>query len=109
MQTTYLEHDGQEYAFDPSSIVKIISENPQIGLALIQLPISIANSLMRSHNNLKWKDNPTKPGYYWVKSHDEIISIKEYSSKDIEIIFNTSLNGVIKNLFKFYGPLEPPE
>jgi hypothetical protein len=105
MQKTYSEHDSQEYTFDPSSIVKIISENPQIGLALIQLPISIANSLMRSHNNLKWKDNPTKPGYYWVKSSNETISIKEYSSKDINYIIDTSL----KSLLKFYGPLEPPE
>ena len=105
MQTTYLEHDRQEYTFDPSSIIKIISENPQIGLALIQLPITIANSLMRNHNNLKWKDNPTEPGYYWVKSHNETISIKEYSSKDINYIIDTSL----KSLLKFYGPLEPPE
>jgi len=105
MQTTYSGHDGQEYTFDPSSIVKIISENPQIGLALIQLPISIANSLMRSYHNLKWKDNPTEPGYYWVKSSNETISIKEYSSKDINYIIDTNL----KSLLKFYGPLEPPE
>jgi len=105
MQKTYSEHDSQEYTFDPSSIVKIISENPQIGLALIQLPISIANSLMRSYHNLKWKDNPTVPGYYWVKSSNETISIKEYSSKDINYIIDTSL----KSLLKFYGPLEPPE
>jgi hypothetical protein len=109
MQTTYLEHDRQEYTFDPSSIIKIISENPQIGLALIQLPITIANSLMRNHNNLKWKDNPTEPGYYWVKSHNGVISIKEYSSKDIDYIIDTGLNGVVKSLFEFYGPLEPPE
>jgi hypothetical protein len=109
MQTTYSGHDGKGYTFDPSAIIKIISENPQIGLALVQVPINIANALLNRHNELKWKDNPTKPGYYWVKSHDEIISIKEYSSKDIEIIFNTSLNGVIKNLFQFAGPLQPPE
>lgn len=100
-----MEKNEEEYTFDPSSIVKIISENPQIGLALIQLPISIANSLMRSYNNLKWKDNPTVPGYYWVKSNNEIISIKEYSSKDINYIIDTSF----ESLFKFYGPLQPPE
>jgi hypothetical protein len=101
--------DEPNYEFDPSSIVKLISTNPQIGLALIQVPISIANALIHKYVDIKWKDNPTKPGYYWVKSHDGAISIKEYSSKDVDTIINTGLNGVIKNLFQFAGPLEPPE
>ena len=108
MKQTYLEN-SDEYGFDPSSIITLLSQNPQIGLAVVQLPISIANALMHKYNDLKWLDNPTKPGYYWVKSHDEVISIKEYSSKDIETIVNTGLNGVIKSLFKFAGPLEPPK
>ena len=109
MQKTYSENDGQEYFFDPSSIITIISQNPQIGLALVQVPINIANALLRRYNDLKWMDNPTRPGYYWVKSCDEVISIKEYSSKDIDTIVNTSVNGIVKNLFQFAGPLEPPE
>lgn len=109
MQKTYSEHDDQQYSFDPSSIIKIISENPQIGLALVQVPINIANALLHGYNDLKWKDNPSKPGYYWVKSHDEVISIKEYSSKDIEYIVTGGLNGAIKNLYQFAGPLQPPE
>jgi hypothetical protein len=109
MKTTYSQNENEEYSFDPSSIIKIISQNPQIGLALVQVPINIANALLHRHNDLKWRDNPTKPGYYWVKSHDEVISIKEYSSKDIDTIVNTSVNGIIKNLFQFAGPLEPPE
>ena len=109
MQKIYSENDSQEYSFDPSSIIKIISQNPQIGLALIQVPIDIATALLHGYNDLKWKDNPTKPGYYWVKSHNEVISIKEYSSKDIDSIVNASLNAVIKNLFQFAGPLEPPQ
>ena len=109
MQKIYSENDSQEYSFDPSSIIKIISQNPQIGLALIQVPIDIATALLHGYNDLKWKDNPTKPGYYWVKSHNEVISIKEYSSKDIDTIVNTGLNGVVKSLFKFAGPLEPPK
>jgi hypothetical protein len=109
MKTTYLENHDEQYSFDPSSIIKIISQNPQIGLALVQVPINIANALLRRHNDLKWKDNPTKPGYYWVKTHDEVISIKEYSSKDIDTIVYTSTNGIIKNLFQFAGPLDPPE
>lgn len=113
MKQTYSEINKEQeesaYGFDPSIIVKIISEHPQIGLSLVQLPISIANALVHKYNDLRWSDNPTKPGYYWVKTHDEVISIKEYSSKDIEIIVNTGLNGVIKNLFKFAGPLQPPE
>lgn len=99
----------EKYEFDPTSIITLISENPQLGIALIQVPISIANALIHKYSDLKWKDNPTKPGYYWVKSHDGAISIKEYSSKDIDSIVNTGLNGIIKNLFQFAGPLEPPE
>ena len=97
------------YTFDPSAIIKIISHPPQFGLALIQVPIDIATALLHGYNDLKWKDNPTKPGYYWVKSHNEVISIKEYSSKDIDTIVSTELNGVVKSLFKFAGPLEPPK
>ena len=40
---------------------------------------------------------------------NEVISIKEYSSKDIDTIVSTGLNGVVKSLFKFAGPLEPPK
>lgn len=109
MKTTYSQNENEEYSFDPSSIVKIISQNPQIGLALVQVPIKIANALLSRYNDLKWMDGPTRPGYYWVKSYDEVISIKEYSSKDIDTIVNTSANGIIKNLFQFAGPLEPPE
>jgi hypothetical protein len=109
MKETCLNNSNEDsYAFDPSSIIKLISSNPEVGLALIQLPISIANNLIYNHNNLKWLDNPTRPGYYWVKSHDQVLSIKEYSSKDVEMIANSGLSGVIKNLFKFAGPLEPP-
>jgi hypothetical protein len=96
------------YGFDPSAIITIVSQHPKIGLALVQLPINIANALIHKYNDLKWSDNPTKPGYYWVKSHDGAISIKEYSSKDIDTIISTGLNGITKSLFKFSGPLEPP-
>jgi hypothetical protein len=109
MQTTYSGHDGQEYTFDPSAIIKIISENPKIGLALVQVPINIANTLLHRYNNLKWKDNPTKPGYYWVKSVEEVLLIKEYSSKDIDMIVSTSTENTNKNRFQFAGPIEPPE
>jgi hypothetical protein len=103
------KYSEEQYTFDPSSIIKIISQNPQIGLALIQVPIDIATALLHGYNDLKWKDNPTKPGYYWVKSHNEVISIKEYSSKDIDTIVSTGLNDSVKSLFKFAGPLEPPK
>lgn len=113
MKQTYSETNKEElessYGFDPSVIVKIISEHPKIGLALVQLPISIANALVHKYNSLRWSDNPSNPGYYWVKTHDEVISIKEYSSKDIEMIVKSELNGAIKNIFKFSGPLQPPE
>ena len=109
IESTSTTYDGNEYTFDPSSIIKIISENPQIGLALVQIPIDIANTLLSRYNNLKWKNNPSKPGYYWVKTHDKVISIKEYSSKDIDSIVNAGLNGVTTNLFQFAGPLDPPE
>jgi len=109
MKQIYSEANEEAYTFDPSSIITLLSQNPQIGLAIVQLPISIANALIYKHNNLKWKDNPTEPGYYWVKSHNGVISIKEYSSKDIDYIIDTGLNAVVKSLFEFYGPLEPPE
>jgi hypothetical protein len=91
MQTTYSDHDGQEYTFDPSAIIKIISENPQIGLALVQVPINIANTLLHRYNNLKWKDNPTKPGYYWVKSVEGVLSIKDRASIRVWVMPSPSI------------------
>jgi hypothetical protein len=98
-----MEKSEEEYAFDPSSIIKIISENPQIGLALIQLPINIANSLIRKCNEYRWSEYPSRAGYYWVNMNG-IISIKEYSSNDINSIVRL---GNSKN-YQYFGPLEPP-
>ena len=110
MSEEELEKEFQgHYGFDPTAIITLIAQNPQIGLALVQLPIALANALMHKHNDLKWSDNPTTPGYYWVKSPSGECSIKEYSSKDIDSIFNSGINGIVKNLFKFAGPLEPPQ
>ena len=102
-----LEKEFQgHYGFDPSAIVNIISENPQLGLALVQLPISIANALMRKHNDLKWLDHPTTPGYYWVRyKNGSGVGINEYSSKDITSIINTGH----MTSYEFAGPLEPPQ
>lgn len=105
MKTTYSELN-EGYTFDPTAIVNIISQNPQIGLAIVQLPITLANALIHNHNNLKWSDNPTVPGYYWVRyKNGSGVGINEYSSKDIATIINTGH----MNSYEFAGPLEPPQ
>lgn len=114
MQTTYSfnmddEDQNKNYSLDVSSIIKIVSENPTLGLALVQLPINLANSIIHKYTDLQWLNNPTRPGYYWVKSFDGTCSIKEYTSKDIEYITTSGLNGIVKNLYQFAGPLEPPK
>ena len=104
-----IEQDFQgHYGFDPTAIINIIAQNPQIGLALVQLPIAIANALVHKHNDLKWSDSPTTPGFYWVKLKESAAcEIKEYTSKDVDAIIN-SANPVVKT-FEFAGPLEPPQ
>ena len=107
MTEEQLEQEFQShYGFDPSSIINVISQNPQIGMALVQIPISIANSLMHKHNDLKWLSNPTTPGYYWVRyKNGSGIGINEYSSKDINTIITTGH----MTSYEFAGPLEPPK
>lgn len=114
MKKTYSEMNEEElenefqghYGFDPTAIINIISENPQIGLALVQLPITIANALIHKHNDLKWSENPTTPGFYWVRFKDgKNAGINEYSSKDITTIVTTGH----MTSYEFAGPLEPPE
>jgi hypothetical protein len=94
----------ENYEFDPSQIVQIIQENPQIGLAIVQLPIALANALMSGRSSPQWKDYPTLPGYYWLKMNGSL-SIKEYSSTEIDAII--SLGN--PRHYKYAGPLEPPK
>lgn len=94
----------RNYSFDPASVIEIISQNTELGLALVQLPINIANAIIHKYTELKWNDLPTSPGYYWVKMNG-LVSIKEYSSKEIELIIDTSHISDCK----FAGPLLPPK
>lgn len=95
--------ENEEYSFDPSSIIKIISENPNIGLSLIQLPIDIANSLINRCKEYEWCEYPSRAGYYWVDINGAI-SIKEYSTHEIESIISL---GNSKH-YRYCGPLQPP-
>ena len=92
------------YGFDPSKIIKVISENHDIGLALVQIPINIVNSIIGNLPDSNWKDYPTIAGYYWLKWNGHI-SIKEYSSTEINAIISM---GNPKEC-KYCGPLKPPE
>jgi hypothetical protein len=95
---------SDNYTFDPSSIIKVISENPNLGLALVQIPIDIAKSLIAKYSDLTWKDYPTIPGYYWLKSNGHL-SIKEYSSNEINSIISLGNS----TSYQYAGPIEPPK
>ncbi len=104
MKKTCCEDFSEDYAFDPSSIINIISENPQIGLAIVQLPIALANTLLTNKNSLQWSDHPTTPGYYWVNMNGAK-SIKEYSSVEIDAIINLGN----PRHYQYSGPILPPK
>lgn len=104
MKKTCYEDLPEGYAFDPTSIISIISENPQIGLAIVQLPITLANTLLANRNSLQWSDHPTTPGYYWVNMNGAK-SIKEYSSVEIDAII--SLGNPRR--YQYSGPILPPK
>jgi hypothetical protein len=105
MNEEELEKEFQgHYGFDPTAIITLIAQNPQIGLALVQLPIALANALIHKYNDIKWSDHPTNPGYYWVNINGST-TIKEYSSVEIDAIINLGN----PRQYKYAGPLEPPQ
>lgn len=93
----------QPYSFDPSSIVKIIVENKELGLALVQIPLQMLNNWIGGNRELEWENKVKFPGYYWTKDDDDMVSIIFVQPDDL------SAYSYPKTRKKFAGPLIPPK
>ena len=93
--------EEQPYGFDPTAIVKLIVENRELGLALVQIPLAMLNNWMGGSRELEWEDKPRFPGYYWTKDRDDLVGIV--------FVPPDNLASYAKSKTKFAGPLIPPK
>lgn len=94
----------ERFGFDPTSIVRVVLENKELGLALVQIPITILNSWLLSSPELKWESLPSIIGYYWEKDPSGKISIVAINEETLQAIHEDRLVG-----YAYAGPLIPPK
>ena len=94
-----MKEEQEPYGFDPTAIVKIIVENRELGLALVQIPLAMLNNWIGGSTKLEWTNAPKFPGYYWVKDSNDMVTILYFGPEQILRVRNGS----------FAGPLIPPK
>jgi hypothetical protein len=94
----------ETFGFDPTSIVRIVLENKELGLALVQIPLTILDNLISGKQELQWEGLPSTIGYYWQKNPSGLISIVAISEDVLSAIHEDGLTG-----YQYAGPLIPPK
>ena len=94
----------ERFGFDPSAIIRVVLENKELGLALVQIPITLLNSWVDSKKDLEWEGLPSTIGYYWQKNPSGLISIVAISEDVLSAIYEDGLTG-----YQYAGPLTPPK
>lgn len=94
----------ERFGFDPTSIIRIVLENKELGLALVQIPITLLNSWLISAPELKWESLPSIIGYYWEKDPSGQISIVAINEETLQHLYETKVFG-----YQYAGPLVPPK
>jgi hypothetical protein len=94
--------DEEKFGFDPTVIMKVIVENRELGLALVQIPLTLLNNWLGGQSKeIHWVTRAKVAGYYWVKDSSDMITIAFISPDDL-----------MKKRFyacEFAGPLVPPK
>jgi hypothetical protein len=93
----------ERFGFDPSAIVRVVLENKELGLALVQIPITLLNSWIDSTPEVKWEGLPTTIGYYWERNPNGLTSIVAINEETLQAIHEDKLSG-----YSYAGPLTPP-
>ena len=94
----------ENFTFDPTSLIKIVLENKELGLALVQIPLTILDNWISSGKDLTWETLPSIIGYYWEKSPSGQISIVAVNEETLQHLYETKVFG-----YQYAGPLVPPK
>lgn len=92
------------FQFDPSNLLKIITENKELGLALVQIPVTILEYWLSGSTELKWISLPSTVGYYWQKDPSGMITIIDINIDLLQLIHEQKIFS-----YKYAGPLFPPK
>lgn len=95
--------NNENFGFDPTSLVKVVLENKELGLALLQIPITLVDNWLNNSPTLEWKPYPTTIGYYWISNSKGLTAIAEITKEYIEAVNRGDIKG-----YKHAGPLIPP-
>lgn len=94
--------EQMKYGFDPTALVKVVLENKELGLALLQIPLAMVNQWIQTP--LTWEGLPSSAGYYWTKDKEGLVTISFITNGDLQIIHEQKLTG-----YTYAGPLAPPK
>ena len=94
----------ERFGFDPSAIIRVVLENKELGLALVQIPLTILDNLISGKQELQWEGLPSTIGYYWQKHPIGIISVVAINEDTLSAIHEDGLTG-----YQYAGPLFPPK
>lgn len=99
-----MNSENENFTFDPASLVKIVLENKELGLALVQIPLTILDNWISSGKDLTWETLPSIIGYYWEKSPSGQISVVAVNEETLQHLYETKAFG-----YQYAGPLVPPK
>lgn len=95
----------EKTTFDPTEIIKVLLENKELGLAMVQIPLSLLNNWIGGRDEeIYWEDGPTAGGYYWIKDSDNNVVISFIAPDRLSYYKKSSFRG-----YRFAGPLIPPK
>lgn len=94
----------ENFQFDPSNLLKIIAENKDLGLALVQIPVTVLEHWLSSEEKLKWVSRPSTIGYYWQKDPNGMTTIISIDAALLQLIHEQRIFS-----YSYAGPLFPPK
>lgn len=94
----------ERFGFDPTAIIRVVLENKELGLALVQIPITLLNNWVDSKKDLEWEGLPSTIGYYWEKSPRGMVSVVAINEETLAAIHEDRLVG-----YQYAGPIFPPK
>lgn len=103
-ETDQAKDHVERFGFDSSAIVRVVLENKELGLALVQIPLTILNNWLDQTPEINWEGVPSMIGYYWEKNPKGIVSIVAINEETLAAIHEDRVVG-----YQYAGPLLPPK
>ena len=95
----------EKFGVDPSVIMKVLVENKELGLAIVQIPLTLLNNWLGSEKReVRWEEKSTVAGYYWVKNLSDEVTVVFIGPNNLSYYRQPQFIG-----YKFAGPIIPPK